>query len=311
MRKRQDLCRHGAGATRHPGGLPERPACAPGAPGPACVFRGARTRTRARTHAWIGCGLLGACLIFAGCTAGGPGGDAPLGRAEAYYTRGDYAAAERHAQAAARRARGRVAEEAHYLAGLSARRLGRAAAAARHLERAAASADASLAAEAKASLGMVYGAMERHAEAAEVLLEAAAGLSGEDRARAYYHAGLNHQRLGRWGQARTALVLARGASDDPAFRARVNRQLQVSGFTVQVGAFRKRANARRLAESMAGKATVRRYGAPRLVPAETGKGAALVLVQIGRFSTHGQALEARRRLGRENAIVVPLAGRDR
>ena len=97
--------------------------------------------------------LLVPLCLAAGCeTAPNASGTSA---AEAAYRRGDFAAAERLGREAEQSSRGLEREEAAYIAGLGAARLGDLDKAARNLQIAAASADTDLAARANASLGAV------------------------------------------------------------------------------------------------------------------------------------------------------------
>ena len=256
--------------------------------------------------------LLVAAAGAVGCRGGGDaaGGGQAAG-ADAHYTtlynRGEYRAAYRAASSASRRGSTADRAEAAYVAGLAAERIGDPAVAVRYLRRAAETGPADLAADANASLGLALHRLGRYDESARRLYAAAEHLSGEDRARAYFHAGLSLQKLNRWPQARTALLLARDGTRDAAFRGQVERQLAVTGYTVQLGAFADVANARRQAEAIAARARAARLGAPRLVTADEA-GRTLTLVHVGRFTSYAAAQQAREALGDE-AIVVPLAGR--
>src|SRR5690606_2938087 len=112
--------------------------------------------------------------------------------------------------------------------------------------------------------------------------------------------------LGRFAQARTSLSLARAASSDPAFQAQVNLELNTTGYTLQLGAFRESDNARNLAEDIAERTISLQLGAPRVIEAEDPTGGHLQLVQVGQFSTFASARAARDKLDRRDIIIVPL-----
>lgn len=252
-------------------------------------------------RAALGALLLGVALLAAGCQAPGP----QLERAGEAYGAGDYARAYELARAVADRS-GMWGEQAAYLAGRAAERLDRPAQARRHLERAAASRDTDLAGDALASLGLLHHREGRFRDAARALEQAAEHLDGEQRARALFHAGISHQKLDRWHHARTNLVLARAATEDAELRQRIDQQMAVSGYTIQLGAFAEPANARRAAEQAVSRATELELGSPRLVSTTDGAGRELTLVQVGRFSSFDAAQRARRELGATQSIIVPI-----
>lgn len=223
------------------------------------------------------------------------------------YNRGEFGEAYRVAAAAAHRGSTAERAEAAYVAGLAAERRGDLHGAVRFHRRAAELGDRELAADANASLGLVLRLLEQYDESAARLNAAAAELTGEDRARAYFHAGLSLQKLSRWPQARTALLLARDATRDPALRRQIEQQLAVTGYAVQVGAFGDADNAQRAARELAQRPEAARLGPPRLVTARDGSGGTLTLVHVGRFSSFQAAQAARDAVGGE-AIVVPLTG---
>ncbi|MFW6060557.1 MAG: SPOR domain-containing protein [Phycisphaeraceae bacterium] len=249
------------------------------------------------TRMWRGWVAATVLVLLAGCAAPG---DTTLNEATDAYQQGRYEAAY---QAAARltRSAGASGDVAAYLAGLAAERLERLDEARHHFQRAARSADEELAADARASLGLLHHRQGRYREAADVLERAARALTGEQRANAYFYAGIAQQKVDRWAQARTDFVLARAATSDSSLRRRIDQHLAVTGYTIQIGAFRDRANARRAAERFASRARQLDLGSPRLVEADQ-----LTLVQVGRFSSYRTAQRARQRLGAEQAIVAPI-----
>src|SRR5690606_32472204 len=172
------------------------------------------------------------------------------------------------------------ATTAAYIAGMSAVQLERLQSASRYLQVAAQSDDPQLATDAKATLGLVYARLNRHDLAARTLVEAAGRLSGQDRANAYYYAALSEQKLGRWPQARTNLTLARAHSREDTFRQRVEEQLNVTGFTIQIGAFGSEDNAQKAAADVAQQAGTLRIGTPRIQQAATSEGQTMLLVQV-------------------------------
>ena len=196
--------------------------------------------------------------------------------------------------------------EAAYLAGLSAQSLGQLQNADKMLNKAKASPDPSLATDAADALGLVYSQQERYAEAQRELLWAAERLQGERKARAYFYAGIAQQKLGQWSQSRTTLVLARGLTKDPAFKTQIDQQVQVTGWTLQLGAFVDRASARSLAESVAAKSRDLGLGLPRLVNGTTGDGEAVTFVHAGQFTSYQSATRYRDALGTPGVLIRAL-----
>lgn len=223
------------------------------------------------------------------------------------YEQEDYETAFSKGAAVARSGRDRERALGAYIAGMSARRMGDTANAARYLARAANAEDDSLAADAAATLGIMYSEQGRYADAAHALLKAAELYTGEDRARAYFHAGIAQQKLGRWPQARTNLILARAASRDPQFWQRVEEQLNVTGYTIQTGAFRDPDNAQRAAAELAQRARAAGLSEPRLVRSTGSAAGEVTLVQVGEFATFASARTFRDRIGADTAVIVPLA----
>ena len=200
-------------------------------------------------------------------------------------------------------------DQAHYLAGLSAKALGRHAQAITHLSRAARSTNQKLSADALSNLGLTYTEAGRFADAAHVLQRAGDLYVGDDRAQALLHAGIAQQKLGHWSQARNNLMLAQTATTDPGLTRQINDQLAVTGYTLQLGAFTQRANAQTAAQAAAIQTVVLKLGPPRQVNAKDRFGQPLILVQIGRFATYQAARRARQRLGHAEAFIVPVSER--
>lgn len=190
---------------------------------------------------------------------------------------------------------------AAYIAGKSARKLNDRTSADRYLRIAAQSGDRTLSGQAMAELGLLFAQNSHFEFAANTLLQAAPRLTGQDRANAFLHAGLAQQKLGRWTQARDNFRMAEKTSSDPSFRKQIARQLAVSGYTLQFGAFKQSANAKQLAQQIAGRAAAVKAGSPRLVTTAQG----LYLVQVGRYSDYTHASRVRTQFGGQ-PIIVPL-----
>jgi hypothetical protein len=196
--------------------------------------------------------------------------------------------------------------EAAYLAGLSAQSLSQLQRADKMLNKAKGSPDPSLATDAADALGLVYSQQERYAEAQRELLWAAERLDGERKARAYFYAGIAQQKLGQWSQSRTTLVLARGLTRDAGFKQQIDQQVNVTGWTLQLGAFTDRESARSLAESIAAKSRDMKLGLPRLVDGTTGDGEAVTFVHVGQFTSYQSATRYRDALGTPGVIIRAL-----
>jgi tetratricopeptide (TPR) repeat protein len=246
---------------------------------------------------------VGATLLQ-GCNASR--GPTPTETAQTYYQRGDYARAQTAAARAAATAGGTQRDLAHYMAGMSAYRLNRFDTAARYLRVAANSRDEAMAADARSTLGLIYSTQGRYAQAADMLLRSANLHTGEDRAQSYFYAGIAQQKLGRWPQARTSLLLARRATRDQKLIQQINQHLAVTGYTIQVGAFASRANADKTARAYASKSAAAKLGNVLVTPSTASNGRPINLVQVGRYATFNAAMSARKRLGDTGAVIVPL-----
>jgi len=248
--------------------------------------------------------LIAGALLAIGCNY--DRGPSPTQQAQVEFQRGDYARALTTSSRAAATAGGRERDLAHYMAGISAYRMGNMATAERYLRVAARSRDDDMAADASSTLGLIYSQQGRYPQAADALLRGADEQQGEDRAQAYFYGGIAQQKIGRWPQARTSLLLARKSTRNSQLLSRIDQQLAVTGYTVQIGAFSNRANADRLAAEYAGKVAAAKLGRVYVTPGAGSGGRAMNLVQVGRYTTFGSASTARDRLGARGAVIVPL-----
>lgn len=254
---------------------------------------------------WAGvCLLAGLGLASAGCATNRS--TSTPEQAQQQFQSGDYAGAQATAARAATTAKGADRDLAFYLAGVSAYRLENLSTAERYLVVASQSRDDSLAADARSTLGLIYSRQGRYAEAADAFLRAAGQQEGEDRAQAYFYGAVAQQKLGRWPQARTSLLLAKKSTRDAGLTQRIDQQLAVTGYTIQVGAFANRSNADQLAAKYAGRAAAGKLGSVYVTPSTDSKGRPINLVQVGQFATFGAASAARSTLGDSNAVIVPL-----
>jgi len=223
--------------------------------------------------------------------------------ATALYQQGDYQNAYDIAAPIARDRYRDDHNEAAYIAGLSAQGLGNLRQADNMLSRALESPDPSLATDAADALGLVYSQQGRYAEAQEKLIWAAERLQGERQARAYYYAAIAQQKLGQWSQARTTLVIARGMTDNPALRSQIEQQINVTGWTLQIGAFTDRERARTQAESIARTTSDMRLGLPRLVDGTSASGTPVTFVYVGQFTSYQSATRYRDAMGTPGVII--------
>ncbi len=252
----------------------------------------------------VALGVLGLLAGAWGCS-GGPEPPAMETIASAY-EEGDYGRA--YEDGALRAASGASdAPVAAYLAGVSAGRLQDYAAAEALLHQAARDGDRDLAADAYASLGVVYAEQDKLSESADAFKRAAERYTGENRARSLFYGAIAQQKLGLFDQARDDLDDARAATTDPDFRAEIDEQRTVTGFTVQIVARRDRADAQRDADRVGAKTNNLRLGPPQLVTLTDPGGQSVTAVHVGRFSSHAAAQGMIERLNEPTAIVVPVA----
>jgi tetratricopeptide (TPR) repeat protein len=247
--------------------------------------------------------MLLTALVLTGCeSTGRPDPTPSLAEARQAYEAGNYTTAYRRAARAAKQ--GERTGQAAYLAGLAARQQDRPRQAGVMLRRAIRRGQGPVVADARAELGLVLSHQGRHRQAASQLTRAARDMTGPNRARALFYAGLAQQKSNQWQAARRSLQQAADLSQDPELRRRAREHLRVTGFGIQVAAFREPDNARRAARQWRDRARRAGLDGPRLVRDEDG----LIRVHLGEFSSHAAAEQARQRLGAEDAIIVPLSG---
>ena len=250
--------------------------------------------------------LVAIVLLTGGCTTLPPT-QVPIEQVSVAFERGDYAKTYRLGRYLANNSVATNRHLAAYLTGLSAKRLGRPNDTEQYLRLATTSPDRRLAADARAELGLLHAKARHHDQAAAELMRAARDLVGPDRANAYFYAAISQQKLGRWAQARTNLVLARAANDDPTFRHRIEEHMAVNGYTLQLGAFADHSNARQEAKRISQRALNLQLDAPRLIQGTDRANNPRTFVRIGSFATFDAARRARQRYGDSSAIIVPLA----
>lgn len=219
-----------------------------------------------------------------------------------------YRMAHSRAAAIAGESKGLRRDQAAYLAGLSAYKLGDLNKAQQQLTSAAQSPDRITAGKAKAVLGLVRVGQHRPREAAGLLAEASGALTGEDSRRAAYQASLAYQlagdetsagawkRIANAGQTRGQQVLAMSAEGGGG------------RFSLQAGAFRQRKHADKAARNVAQVVQQHGLGGIRIIESRDDRGRILYLVQFGAFQTRSAASNARRLVGRLEVIVAPSIG---
>jgi len=216
------------------------------------------------------------------------------------YEAGAYGSAYTAAGEAMRNTAGAEREQATYVAGLCAYRLGRLDEAERHLLTASRSSDASVAAKAKAQIALIRLDQDRPEEAVRLLGAAAEDLDGTD----CHHARRYADAAGRLADAAPhrapapiESVIARSPSRDVP-----------SGFTLQVGAFKDRTGAERAAASARRLARDHGLGEVWIIPRRGETGRLLYLVHLGSFATRSEAATARRQLRQPDYLITPHAG---
>jgi len=261
-------------------------------------------RNFTRTTGAITLGVLTAAAALAGgCQSNSF--EARMNRAGAAYDAGDYDTAYREGSTVARNDEGELGDAGAFVAGTAAYRRGDMRSAVTYLQRAVKSNDPAMAGDAGATLGLAYADLGWHHSSAEALLSAAKLLGGEDKARAYFYAAVSQQKMGRWAQARTNLILARGTTADEAFQGKCDDQLRVTGYTLQTGEYRTAADAEQASTSLQERSLPLDIGKSRVTPAQHGE-ATVMSVQVGEFSSFDSARQARSRLGEKQAAIVPL-----
>ena len=133
--------------------------------------------------------------------------------------------------------RGDIQEQAKYIAGISAYRLGLDDAALADLQPLARTSDATIAGPSAATCGIIYYERMQDSSAMRYLKIARTKVIGEDQARVYYHMGLIDQRTGRWTEARREMSRALDVTGDREFRKVIEQRMNARSFTLQFGAY--------------------------------------------------------------------------
>lgn len=263
------------------------------------IFRGISTGRVQIARAAL---LIGLACVSAGCNEAGKATPDAMMRE---YQAGQYREARQTAQQVANQSLGRQRDEARYIAGLSAYRLGKSQDALDDLEPLTNNPDNELAGNAAATVGMIYIDLKQDNRALSALQIAAQRLRGNYLARVYHYIGQIHQRAGRWAEGRTAMSLALSNATDPKLQRVIREQMDVSAFTLQFGAYAQPATADSRLRAVTPRVNAARIGTATVQPSVMEDGRRLYLVQAGRFVTHDQAARARDRLGLSDVIIVP------
>lgn len=262
--------------------------------------------------------LSAAGLVLWGCESGGQNA---LDRSIVAYDAGDYAQAYDLADDAATNARAtKDADEAAYLAGMSAYRLGRYRDAERWLAQAARSGDRWIAGQAGVTLGSTQLRLGRPAEAGRTFARAAEKLDDEEARRARLAAGNAFRDIGDTTRADEQFRLAGatsataprsasapvGASPSPrgATSPTAPPVAATGDFTLQGGAFRDESKARARAEELRSRSVRAGLGEPRVLSKRAADGTLLFVVQMGAFRDRPSANSALGRLGADGVVVI-------
>jgi tetratricopeptide (TPR) repeat protein len=240
---------------------------------------------------------LPALPAMVGCAS--PSSTASMDEAIADYRQQRYASARSEAEMVATAGPAGDRDEADYLAGLAAYRLGDLDDAEDYLERAAESDDPVTGGYAHAQLGFVHLREEQPWRAANAFTTASETLPEPDAARAARWASHAFERAGDDKAARRWLDRARdltgqgpGAEDRPS-----------GAFALQVGAFRERDRAERAASDATSIARTAGLGSVRISERADDRSGTLYVVQFGDFETRREANRARTLVGRLDYIV--------
>jgi hypothetical protein len=281
------------------------------------AFRTRRmTRSSSPRVARFAAGVLLALPAFTGCVAPP---SASIDRAIADYDAGRFSASLAEAERAASRGTDSVArDEATYLAGMSAYRLGRDVDARRWLSSSATSSDAWIAGQSLVTLGSVELRGGDAQAAARAFVRAAERLPDPDEAaRARIAAGWAYRELGDEANAKAQFALGKVPATGSAApapppksplpsspRTAVSEPAPANGaFTIQAGAFRDAERARTRAAEIAERSRSLGLGAPAVRRKRTSSGGEIWVVQVGRFPDRASAEKLKTRLGTANLSV--------
>jgi len=239
--------------------------------------------------------LLGWSLWLVGCASSGTGaaGGPSLAKITADYDAGHFQQAYDGAVTLSRRGDLATRDQASYLAGLSAYRMQNYLSVDRYLSPLLHAPDPAVAGRAAGTLGLADMERGNFREAATHFKDAAERLTGQEKAEAAYRAGLAYKEASLAGQARVQFLIARGASKDSAFQAKVERELKSNGFTLQLGVFAGRSNAESMAREFQNTAAAAQIGPAGILAGKGDRGETLYYVHVGLFNSFSAALRAR------------------
>ncbi len=242
-------------------------------------------------------GLFAALLIatlagLGGCASQSTGGPT-IKTITADYDAGRFQQAYNAAVTLSRRGDLETRDQASYLAGLGAYRMQQYLGVDRYLGPLTHAPDPAVAGRAAGTLGLADMERGNFREAATHFKSAADRLKGQEKAEATYRAGLAYKEAGLTSQARIQFIIAQGASKDPAFLAKVNRELKSSGFTLQLGVFAARSNAETMARDFQATSAAAQLGRANIVAGKGDRGETLYYVQVGAFNSYTAAIRAR------------------
>lgn len=219
------------------------------------------------------------------------------------YHQGQYPEALREGEQVAQSAKPPENDKAALVAGMSAYELKKYTEAERWLRSASRSSDFQIAGRASATMGLVNVARERYSPAAIDFSAAGRRLQGDEASRAHFLAGECYSILGRLDAAQRSYDQAKSLAQDPALRSRIGNRQNVSGYTLQLGAFSNRANADRTVEVGGQRASKAGLSAPNIIATPDATGRTIYLVQVGKFTSKEEAAVAKSKLGSDAVIV--------
>lgn len=253
--------------------------------------------------------IISTCLLViglaAGCSSTSKGGN--LDKAVTDYNAASYSQAEQEAVQAMNKSTGSAKENAAYVAGLSAYRMGNTEEAERRLLIAAQSANTQTAGSAKAMLGQVRLDQNRPREAAVYFSDASRLLTGEDAQKAAKSAALAYQQVGDTTASRQWTDISK-TSPGSTTASGSRSTGPTLGFALQVGAFGDKKRAQRAADDANTVAKRDGLGPVRVINKRDDRGKPLYLVQFGFFTSRDAAAAARSRIGKLEYIVTAVSG---
>lgn len=238
--------------------------------------------------------VFGAPLAGCASSGGGRAGSGPsIESITADYDAGRFQEAYNAAVTLSRRGDLATRDRASYLAGLSAYRMQQYLSVDRYLGPLTRSRDPAVAGRSSGTLGLADLERGNYRDAAAHFKNAADKLKGQEKAEAAYRAGLAYKEINLQSQARVQFIIARGASRDSAFLAKVERELRSSGYTLQLGVFAGRSNAESLVREFAGTRAAAELGPARIDAKRGDRGETLYYVHVGTFNSYSAAIRGR------------------